>query len=180
MGMAVDSNVLVYERIREEARNGRPLHQAIDIGFKKAFATIMDANVTALIAAVVLFYLGSGPVRGFAVTLTIGIATTVFTAFTMTFWLMANWYRWKRPKVIPKSVRTGFFDNRNIRFMAMRKFNFGAAMLVGVAWGSSRHTGQRDAPAGPGSARRAGTPRTPARRRPRRGTGADDAVPEHA
>jgi SecD/SecF fusion protein len=133
MGMAVDSNVLVYERIREEARNGRPLYQAIDSGFKKAFATIMDANVTALIAAVVLFYLGSGPVRGFAVTLTIGIATTVFTAFTMTFWLMATWYRWKRPKVIPKSVRTGFFDDRNIRFMAMRKFNFGAAMLISVA-----------------------------------------------
>lgn len=133
MGMAVDSNVLVYERIREEARNGRPLHQAIDIGFKKAFATIMDANVTALIAAVVLFYMGSGPVRGFAVTLTIGIATTVFTAFTMTFWLMATWYRMKRPKFIPKSVRTGFFDNRNIRFMAMRKFNFGAAMLISVA-----------------------------------------------
>jgi SecD/SecF fusion protein len=133
MGMAVDSNVLVYERIREEARNGRPLYQAIDTGFKKAFATIMDANVTALIAAVVLFYMGTGPVRGFAVTLTIGIATTVFTAFTMTFWLMATWYRWKRPKHIPKSVRTGFFDNRNIRFMAMRKFNFGAAMLISVA-----------------------------------------------
>jgi SecD/SecF fusion protein len=133
MGMAVDSNVLIYERIREEARNGRSLIQAIDIGFKKAFATIVDANLTTLIAAVVLFFLGSGPVRGFAVTLSIGIVTTVFTAFTMTFWLMANWYRWKRPKFIPKSVRTGFFDNRNIRFMAVRKFNFAAAMLISIA-----------------------------------------------
>jgi SecD/SecF fusion protein len=133
MGMAVDSNVLIYERIREEARNGRPLVQAIDVGFKKAFATIVDANLTTLIAAVVLFFLGSGPVRGFAVTLSIGIVTTVFTAFTLTFWLMAFWYRWKRPKQIPKSVRTGFFDNRNIRFMAARKFNFGLAMLISVA-----------------------------------------------
>ncbi len=133
MGMAVDSNVLIYERIREEARNGRPLIQAIDVGFKKAFATIVDANLTTLIAAVVLFFLGSGPVRGFAVTLSIGIVTTVFTAFTLTFWLMAFWYRWKRPKHMPKSVRTGFFDNRNIRFMAARKFNFGLAMLISVA-----------------------------------------------
>ncbi|MEP4859026.1 MAG: protein translocase subunit SecD, partial [Alphaproteobacteria bacterium] len=69
MGMAVDSNVLIYERIREERRNGRSLIQAIDAGFSRAFATIVDANVTTLIAAVVLFYLGSGPVRGFAVTL---------------------------------------------------------------------------------------------------------------
>ncbi|MBU2329166.1 MAG: protein translocase subunit SecDF, partial [Alphaproteobacteria bacterium] len=133
MGMAVDSNVLIYERIREEARNGRPLIQAIDVGFKKAFATIVDANLTTLIAAVVLFFLGSGPVRGFAVTLSIGIVTTVFTAFTLTFWLMAFWYRWKRPKHMPKSVRTGFFDNRNIRFMAARKFNFGLAMVISVA-----------------------------------------------
>lgn len=133
MGMAVDSNVLIYERIREEAKNGRSLIQAIDIGFKKAFATIVDANLTTLIAAVVLFFLGSGPVRGFAVTLSIGIVTTVFTAFTLTFWLMAFWYRWKRPKHMPKSVRTGFFDNRNIRFMAARKLNFGAAMLISVA-----------------------------------------------
>ena len=133
MGMAVDSNVLIYERIREEARNGRPLVQSIDVGFKKAFATIVDANLTTLIAAVVLFFLGSGPVRGFAVTLSIGIVTTVFTAFTLTFWLMAFWYRWKRPKHMPKSVRTGFFDNRNIRFMAARKFNFGLAMLISVA-----------------------------------------------
>jgi SecD/SecF fusion protein len=133
MGMAVDSNVLIYERIREEARNGRSLVQSIDIGFKKAFATIVDANLTTLIAAVVLFFLGSGPVRGFAVTLSIGIVTTVFTAFTLTFWLMAFWYRWKRPKHMPKSVRTGFFDNRNIRFMAVRKFNFATAALISIA-----------------------------------------------
>ncbi len=98
MGMAVDSNVLVYERIREEVKTGRPLVQSIETGFNKAFATILDANLTTLIAAVVLFFLGSGPVRGFAVTLAVGIVTTVFTAFTMTQWLMAAWFRWKRPK----------------------------------------------------------------------------------
>ncbi|MFN7011758.1 MAG: protein translocase subunit SecDF [Allorhizobium sp.] len=127
MGMAVDSNVLVYERIREEVKNGRPLHQAIDIGFNKAFATIVDANLTTLIAAVVLFFLGSGPVKGFAVTLTIGIVTTVFTAFTMTKWLMAMWFRWKRPKHLPKGVRTGMFDTQNIRFMAIRRLTFAVA-----------------------------------------------------
>ena len=127
MGMAVDSNVLVYERIREEVKNGRSLAQAIDVGFKKAFATIVDANLTTLIAAVVLFFLGSGPVRGFAVTLAVGIVTTVFTAFTMTQWLMAMWFRWRRPKHLPKSIRTGMFDTQNIRFMAIRKFTFATA-----------------------------------------------------
>ncbi len=127
MGMAVDSNVLVYERIREEVKNGRPLHQAIDTGFNKAFATIVDANLTTLIAAVVLFFLGSGPVKGFAVTLTIGIVTTVFTAFTMTQWLMAVWFRWKRPKHLPKGVRTGMFDTQNIRFMSIRRLTFATA-----------------------------------------------------
>lgn len=134
MGMAVDSNVLVYERIREEVKSGRSLVQAIDIGFKKAFATIVDANLTTLIAAVVLFFLGSGPVRGFAVTLAVGIVTTVFTAFTMTQWLMAVWLRWRRPKHLPKGIRTGMFDTQNIRFMAIRKFTFAiAGTLIAIS-----------------------------------------------
>ncbi|MEO2040136.1 MAG: protein translocase subunit SecD, partial [Martelella sp.] len=81
IGMAVDSNVLIYERIREERRNGRSIVQAVDAGFSRAFGTIIDANLTTLIAAVILFFLGSGPVRGFAVTLAIGIITTIFSAF---------------------------------------------------------------------------------------------------
>ncbi|HSO46524.1 MAG TPA: protein translocase subunit SecD, partial [Rhizobiaceae bacterium] len=84
MGMAVDSNVLIFERVREENRAGRNLVQSLDSGFRQAMATIIDANLTTLIAAFVLFYMGSGPVRGFAVTLAIGIVTTVFTAFTFT------------------------------------------------------------------------------------------------
>jgi protein-export membrane protein SecD len=98
MGMAVDSNVLVFERIREEWRGGRSAMSAIETGFKAAFATILDANLTTLIAAFVLFGVGSGPVRGFAVTLSIGIITTVFTAFTLTRLIVAWWVRWKRPK----------------------------------------------------------------------------------
>ncbi|GEO84891.1 MULTISPECIES: protein translocase subunit SecDF [Alphaproteobacteria] len=133
MGMAVDSNVLVYERIREEAKSGRPLHQAIEVGFNKAFATIVDANLTTLIAAAVLFFLGSGPVKGFAVTLAIGILTTVFTAFTMTRWLMAFWFRWQRPKHLPKGVRTAMFDTQNIRFMAIRRYVFAGAGVLALA-----------------------------------------------
>lgn len=133
MGMAVDSNVLVYERIREEAKSGRSLVQAIETGFNKAFATIVDANLTTLIAAAVLFFLGSGPVKGFAVTLAIGIITTVFTAFTMTRWLVAVWYRWRRPKHLPKGIRTGMFDTQNIRFMAIRRYTFAIAGALSIA-----------------------------------------------
>ena len=89
IGMAVDSNVLIYERIREERRAGTLPVSAIDIGFRAPLATIIDSNLTTLIAAGVLFDLGSGPVRGFAVTLAIGIFTTVFTAFTLTRLIIA-------------------------------------------------------------------------------------------
>ena len=101
MGMAVDANVLIYERIREEGRAGRSPILAIDAGFSRAFSTILDANVTTLIAAVILFQLGSGPIRGFAVTLAIGILTTVFTAFLFTRLLVALWVRRRRPSAIP-------------------------------------------------------------------------------
>jgi preprotein translocase subunit SecD len=101
MGMAVDSNVLIFERIREEKRLGRSAVSAIDAGFQRAFGTIMDANITTLIAAAVLFQMGSGPVRGFAVTLTVGIVTTVFTAIVFTRLLVAVWVRRTRPSTVP-------------------------------------------------------------------------------
>ena len=101
VGIAVDSNVLIYERIREEVRAGRTAIMAIDAGFARALATIMDSNITTFIAAAVLFYIGTGPVRGFAVTLGIGIVTTVFTAFTLTRLIVAMWVRWWRPKTVP-------------------------------------------------------------------------------
>ena len=80
IGMAVDANVLIYERIREEMRNGRTPRSAVDMGFSKAFITIFDSNLTTLITAVVLYLFGTGPVKGFAVTLTIGIIASMFTA----------------------------------------------------------------------------------------------------
>src|SRR6266851_2825089 len=98
IGIAVDSNVLIYERIREEVRTGRSTITAIDAGFARALATILDSNITTFIAAAVLFFFGSGPVRGFAVTLGIGIITTVFTAFTLTRLIVAWWVRWERPR----------------------------------------------------------------------------------
>jgi preprotein translocase subunit SecD len=101
VGIAVDSNVLIYERIREEVRGGRTPINAIDAGFSRALATILDSNITTFIAAAVLFYIGTGPVRGFAVTLGIGILTTVFTAFTLTRLIVATWVRWRRPQRVP-------------------------------------------------------------------------------
>lgn len=101
VGMAVDSNVLIFERIREEVRRGRKTIAAIDVGFREALRTILDANITTLIAAVILFQLGSGPVRGFAVTLAIGIVTTVFTAYTLTRLLVALWVKSRRPSTLP-------------------------------------------------------------------------------
>ena len=101
VGIAVDSNVLIYERIREEVRGGRSPIMAIDAGFARALATILDSNITTFITAAVLFFIGTGPVRGFAVTLGIGIVTTVFTAYTLTRLIVAMWVRWWRPKTVP-------------------------------------------------------------------------------
>ncbi|MBV9079186.1 MAG: protein translocase subunit SecD [Methylobacteriaceae bacterium] len=101
IGTAVDSNVLIYERIREEARAGRSVVTAIQAGFDRAFATIIDSNSTMAIAALILFFMGSGPVRGFAVVFLLGILTTVITAVTMTRMMIALWYGYARPKAIP-------------------------------------------------------------------------------
>jgi preprotein translocase subunit SecD len=101
VGIAVDSNVLIYERIREEVRNGRTPISAIDAGFTRALATILDSNITTFIAAAVLFFIGTGPVRGFAVTLGVGILTTLFTAFTLTRLIVATWVRMLRPQTVP-------------------------------------------------------------------------------
>ena len=101
LGMAVDSNVLVFERIREEWRHGRSALNAIETGFKQALATVFDVNITHMIAAAVLFGFGSGPIRGFAITLFIGVLTTLFTAFTLTRLIVSTWVRRVRPKEVP-------------------------------------------------------------------------------
>ncbi|MFN4282783.1 MAG: protein translocase subunit SecD [Alphaproteobacteria bacterium] len=101
IGMAVDANVLIYERIREETRNGRSIVSAIDAGFQRAWTTILDSNITTLIAGLVMFELGSGPIRGFAVTLSIGIVTSIFTAVMVTRFIIIGWLRWRQPKILP-------------------------------------------------------------------------------
>jgi preprotein translocase subunit SecD len=98
MGMAVDANVLIFERIREEARNGRSIIASIDVGFQRARTTITDANATHLIASLILFQLGSGPVRGFAVTLGVGIITSFFTAGMVTRLMVVTWLNTVRPR----------------------------------------------------------------------------------
>ncbi len=101
IGMAVDSNVLIYERIREEHKLGRSIISALDAGFQRAFSTIIDAQSTTMVVAIILYFMGSGPVRGFAVTLGLGIVTTIVTAVTMTRMMIALWYAWKRPTKLP-------------------------------------------------------------------------------
>jgi len=95
IGMAVDANVLIYERIREELRAGKTAIAAIDQGFQRAWITILDSQLTTLAAAIIMFWLGSGPIRGFAVTLTIGILTSVFAAVTVTRLLVSLWIKSK-------------------------------------------------------------------------------------
>jgi len=98
MGMAVDANVLIYERIREEQRNGRSMLASIDTGFRRAMATIIDANMTHLIASLILFELGNGPVKGFAVALGLGIITSFFTAVMVTRLIVITWLNTARPR----------------------------------------------------------------------------------
>ena len=101
MGMAVDANVLIFERIREEIERGKTPFAAVDTGFRVAFRTILDSNITTLIAAVILFYLGSGTVKGFAVTLSIGILASMFSAIVLTRMMVVVWLKKKRPQALP-------------------------------------------------------------------------------
>ena len=98
IGAAVDANVLINERIREEQRRGRKILDSIETGYKEASTAIFDANITNVIAATLMYYFGSGPIRGFAVVLMIGIITSVFTAVTFTRMLVAGWVKRKRPR----------------------------------------------------------------------------------
>jgi preprotein translocase subunit SecD len=100
IGMAVDANVLVFERIREELRVHKTTARAIEIGYERAMSAIVDANITTLITASVLFFLGAGPVRGFAVTLGIGIITSVFTSLLVTRLIISVWFNWRKPSEI--------------------------------------------------------------------------------
>jgi preprotein translocase subunit SecD len=100
IGMAVDANVLIFERIREELVSAKGPARAIELGYEKAMSAILDANITTFIAAVILFVMGSGPVRGFSITLGLGILTSVFTAIFVTRLLVVMWFERRRPKTI--------------------------------------------------------------------------------
>ena len=145
VGMAVDANVLIYERIQEELKSGRSVHQSLEAGFKRAMSTIIDANVTTFIAAAVLFFLGSGPVQGFAITLALGILTTVFTAYFVTQFIVGIWYSRRRPKTLRIHLLRVVPEDTKIPFMAWRKIAISisvAAMVASVAIRSEEHTSE--------------------------------------
>ncbi|MBA4783261.1 MAG: protein translocase subunit SecD [Rhizobiales bacterium] len=131
VGMAVDANVLIFERVREEIRAGRTPLQAIDAGYSRALGTILDANITTFIAAAILFYLGSGPVKGFAVTLVIGIFATVFCGFTFSRYMVAQWVLRKRPKTLSlRWILDMVPDGTTIKFMRLRRFSFPISAIL--------------------------------------------------
>ena len=103
LAMAVDANVLIYERMRDEVHSGRNLISSLDSGFSKAIETILDANITTMVAAAIMYFFGAGPVKGFAVTLMLGTLTSVFSAVMVTQVLVSLWYKMRRPKVLPIS-----------------------------------------------------------------------------
>jgi preprotein translocase subunit SecD len=133
IGTAVDANVLIYERIREELRRGRGVVQAIQFGYKEASRTIFEANVTHAIAGGIMLVLGSGPVKGFAIVLLIGIATSVFTAVTFTRLLAARWVRRNRPTEVTMGPVRIVPDNTNIGFVRVRHIAFIVTALLTVA-----------------------------------------------
>jgi SecD/SecF fusion protein len=133
MGMAVDSNVIIFERMRDERREGRSIIQSLDSGFRNAISTVVDANVTTFIAAAIMFYLGSGPIRGFAVTLAIGIITTVFTALVFTRWMIAIWLKRSRPTEMPRGIVNFIPENTRIKFMRWRNWAFTISAALSVA-----------------------------------------------
>ena len=101
IGMAVDANVLIFERIKEEIRNGRSIIGAVDAGYSRAMSTIIDSNLTTLIAAIILYSFGTGPIKGFAVTLGVGIVTSFFSAIMVTRLMVVLWLKDKRPSKLP-------------------------------------------------------------------------------
>ena len=121
LGMAVDANVLIFERIKEELRTAKSVPRAIERGYENAYSAIFDANITTLIAAVILFGMGSGPVKGFAVTLGFGIVTSVFTAVMVVRMMIGIWVRLRQPKTLKVNLINVLPEKTKIGFMAVRK-----------------------------------------------------------
>ena len=134
IGMAVDANVLIFERIREEIRaSSGKVARAIERGYSQAFSAILDANVTTFIAAIILFGMGSGPVKGFAVTLGIGILTSVFSAVLLTRLMVVGWLDWRRPTRLNIAKLKLVPEKTSIRFMAVRRLPVIGSMVMVVA-----------------------------------------------
>lgn len=133
IGIAVDASVLIFERIREETKAGRSLDEAVDTGFSRARATVLDASVTMLIAIAVLFLLSAAPVRAFALAVGIGMLATLFTTFGLTQRLVRAWLGRSHITHLPKGVRTGLFDRLNLRFMAVRNGVFLLTAVLSIA-----------------------------------------------
>ena len=125
--MAVDANVLINERIREEIANGRPLQVAVNNGFHKAFSAIIDSNTTTLIAAFMLFQFGSGPIKGFAITLSIGLLCSLFTALVVSRTLFDIFIQAKILKSLPS---LNFFKNTKIDFVSKRRFCYALSIII--------------------------------------------------
>jgi SecD/SecF fusion protein len=132
IGVAVDANVLIYERMREEQRAGKSILASLDAGFHRAWGTIIDSHLTQLIAAIVLYFLGSGPIQGFAVTLALGIITSLFTAYTVTRLFISLWYRWKRPKTLKIQHFRFLPDGTKFDFMRMSRVAIVVSILLTV------------------------------------------------
>lgn len=130
IGVSVDANILIYERIREARRNNYSVTQAVEAGFSGAISTIVDANVTTFIAALVLFMLGTGPIHGFALTVTIGILTSLFTTFTFTRMMISWWIRTFHPREIPQRIIRLIPPNTSIPFMKLGRITLTISTLL--------------------------------------------------
>jgi SecD/SecF fusion protein len=134
LGMAVDANVLINERIREETRRGRTVISAIETGFRRAYGTIVDANVTTLLKMVILFAVGTGAIKGFAVTISLGILISMFTAIVLVRYLTARWLQAKRPKSLTIGTRLHFFpEHTAIPFMRARFTGLIVSAMISLA-----------------------------------------------
>ncbi|KFC69996.1 Protein-export membrane protein SecD [Devosia sp. LC5] len=132
IGMAVDANVLIYERMREEQKAGRSPLQSINAGFERAWGTIIDSHLTQLIAAIVLYFLGSGPVQGFAVTLALGILTSLFTSYMVTLYFVGMWFRARRPKTLKIQHFRFVPDGTKIPFMKISRYVIAFSIVASV------------------------------------------------
>jgi len=134
LGMSVDANILINERIREEVRRGATPAAAMEAGFRRAFSTIVDSNLTTLIKMLLLYAVGTGTVKGFAVTISLGIITSMFTATVVARWLMVAWFRAKRPKVLRLSRLLHLFpDDTRIPFMKGRNVGLIVSLVLSLA-----------------------------------------------